>query len=231
MAIDSDQLEFANEEPRIGPQYQKIAALYLYVDDYSSALVNMDTAMSFYDKEGLSDGFDTWNERWASAFKAYILALAGKRTEAQKLMDTVLKSIDTTELNSHQSYYYVIGRFHFGMGEYREAIKYLNMAANIDATFIIKELTGRSYLADGQIGKAVEELQAASTEYSKNRGYWMTEGVMVYYWLGRAYEASGWNERAAEQYKNFLDIFKNADPNVINIDDAKGRLARLTHGS
>ncbi len=231
VAIDSDRLEYGNENDRIAGHYQKIAALYMYVNDFASALVNADSAINLYDKEGLSDGYDTWGERWSATFKAYLLALAGKKSQAQTLMDTVLKAIDTTELDNITSYHYVLGRYYLGMGEYDKAVQQLHAAARTDATFIIKELTGRAYLAEGKIGEAVEALEAASKEYSKNRQYWMTEGVMIHYWLGRAFEASGWNDRATDQYRTFLGILEHADPNLINVDDARSRMARLTHKS
>ena len=42
-----------------------------------------------------------------------------------------------------------------------------------------------------------------------------------------AYEASGWHDKAAAQYTEFLDIWKHADPGIAEVDDAKERLARL----
>ena len=231
VAIDSDRLEYSGDGERIGGHFQKIAVLYAYVDDLASALVNADSALNLFDKEGLSDGYDTWSERWEATYKAYLFALSGRKSQAQALMDTALKAIDTTQLDNLASYYYVRGRFCLGMGQYDQAVQYLKAVKPSDATFMIKELTGRAYLGDGKIGEAVEALEAASREYSMNRAYWMTEGVMNHYWLARAYEASGWNDRATEQYQTFLAIFKQADPNLINVNDARSRLARLTHKS
>ncbi len=55
--------------------------------------------------------------------------------------------------------------------------------------------------------------------------------VLGHYQLGKAYEASGWNDKAIEQYKTFLDIWKNADEGLESVEDAKARLARLTDSS
>jgi cytochrome c-type biogenesis protein CcmH/NrfG len=51
--------------------------------------------------------------------------------------------------------------------------------------------------------------------------------VKAHYLLGIAYEKSGWNAKAIEQYEEFLDIWKNADPGIPEIADAKERVKRL----
>jgi hypothetical protein len=51
--------------------------------------------------------------------------------------------------------------------------------------------------------------------------------VKGYYWLGLAYEKSGWTNKAIQQYEEFLDIWKDADPGIEEIQDAKDHLARL----
>ena len=51
--------------------------------------------------------------------------------------------------------------------------------------------------------------------------------MQIHYLLGQAYEESGWTEMAIEQYEEFLDIWKDADPGLVEVEDAKERLARL----
>jgi len=50
---------------------------------------------------------------------------------------------------------------------------------------------------------------------------------MAHYLLGTAYEESGWTSKAVEQYQQFLDILKDADPGIEVIEDAKRRLGQL----
>ena len=51
--------------------------------------------------------------------------------------------------------------------------------------------------------------------------------IKAHYWLGVAYEKSGWNAKAIGQYEEFLDIWKDADPGIKEVDDARARLAQL----
>jgi len=51
--------------------------------------------------------------------------------------------------------------------------------------------------------------------------------VKAHYMLGLAYEKSGWNKKAIEQYEEFLEIWKDADPGIPEVEDAKERLEKL----
>jgi hypothetical protein len=51
----------------------------------------------------------------------------------------------------------------------------------------------------------------------------------MHYYLGQAYEksGSGWQSRAIKQYEKFLDIWKDADPRIEEINKARERLEEL----
>ncbi len=55
--------------------------------------------------------------------------------------------------------------------------------------------------------------------------YWSAK---VHYTLGLAYERSGWNRKAIEQYEYFLEIVRDGDPGIEAIEDAKRRLRQLS---
>jgi len=45
--------------------------------------------------------------------------------------------------------------------------------------------------------------------------------------LNKIYEEKGWKGKAIENYEKFLNLWKNADPNIHEIIDAKKQLAAL----
>jgi len=93
-------------------------------------------------------------------------------------------------------------------------------------TFTRRYFLGVAYLKSGMVGEAVSELEKAEADYGEDRmcGF---PAIKVYYLLGQAYETSGWTKKAIEKYEKFLEIWKDADPGMEEIDDAKARVARL----
>jgi len=45
--------------------------------------------------------------------------------------------------------------------------------------------------------------------------------------LGKIYEETGWKDKATEHYEKFLYLWKDADPSIAEVEDAKKRLAAL----
>ena len=74
-------------------------------------------------------------------------------------------------------------------------------------------------------------ISKAEKTYDRSRNLHVTFSVRVHYWLGQAYEASGWNDKAIQQYEKLLEVWKDADEGLESVEDAKERLAKLKHGS
>ena len=53
------------------------------------------------------------------------------------------------------------------------------------------------------------------------------QAVKANYLLGLAYEKSGLHDQAISRYVEFLDIWKDADPGIEEIDRARERLRKL----
>ena len=49
--------------------------------------------------------------------------------------------------------------------------------------------------------------------------------------VGKIYEDKGWKGKAIERHEKFLDLWKDADPGIPEVEDAKKRLARLNRQS
>jgi tetratricopeptide (TPR) repeat protein len=81
-----------------------------------------------------------------------------------------------------------------------------------------------AYYRSGDLEKAQEEYDRITT---LTMGRLLNGDIYAksFYMLGKIYEQQGNTAKAIEQYEKFLDLWKDADPGIAEVDDAKKRLA------
>jgi tetratricopeptide (TPR) repeat protein/predicted Ser/Thr protein kinase len=116
--------------------------------------------------------------------------------------------------------------FHFIEAPY---MIYLEGCVAVGANLYQPEIAlSRAYELKGEIGKAISVLEKL-TIFDEKRGYHIRlTHPKVYYHLGRLYEKTGLKEKAEQYYQKFLDLWKNADPRLPEVEDARKRLAGLS---
>jgi len=82
------------------------------------------------------------------------------------------------------------------------------------------------YFKSGDIKKAQEEYDKI-TSLTTGRLWWGDIYAKSFYMLGKIYEQQGDTAKAIEHYEKFLDLWKDADPGIAEVEDAKERLAGL----
>ncbi len=117
-------------------------------------------------------------------------------------------------------------------GNYDRAIDLLNHAKSLfrnlhdrDIVYMINPLAS-AYFEKGDWERAREEYESIGimTYGRKNYGDIYTKS---FYMLGKVYEQLGKKRDARKNYERFLELWKNADPGLPEVDDAKARLAGL----
>jgi tetratricopeptide (TPR) repeat protein len=175
-------------------------------------------------KSGKSGVYDPVNNR---DYYAYLLAMSGKIAEAEEVARALKKDIEQKNPTLMYSYWWTLGDIEQAKGDIKTAIDYFEKADKDAPTpsFYRRYTLAKIYLQTGRLDEAVAELEKALSRYDGNR--LGIEAVKAYYLLGLAYEKSGWNKKAIAQYEEFLDIWKNADPGIPEVADAKERLRKL----
>jgi tetratricopeptide (TPR) repeat protein len=94
-----------------------------------------------------------------------------------------------------------------------------------DDAYVLDAL-GDAYQLGGRFDKAAEAY-ARIRELQSGRAEWPAVYARSYYKLGKVYEQMGKKAEAREKYRKFLDLWKDADPGLPELGDAKARLAAL----
>jgi tetratricopeptide (TPR) repeat protein len=154
-----------------------------------------------------------------------------------KEMKTVLPKLKTYK--SWITFQYVLfnGEVMLAEGNLEECISYCEkeLASKIPSWAVntliaynipfLRDVLARAYQQNGEIEKAIVEYERLITfdPDSQNR---LLVHPKNYYRLARLYEQQGNTAKAIENYEKFLSLWKDADPDLPEVEDAKKRLRR-----
>jgi serine/threonine protein kinase/DNA-binding SARP family transcriptional activator len=93
---------------------------------------------------------------------------------------------------------------------------------------ISKDILARAYIKKGNIDKAISEYERLIhfNPQSKDRRLMYPK---YHYFLAKLYQQKDQKNKAVQQLKKFLELWKNADKDIPDIIDAKKRLKELTN--
>jgi len=90
----------------------------------------------------------------------------------------------------------------------------------------LKDVLARAYRQNGEIDKAIAEYKRLIVFDPQGEEKYLIH-PKYYYRLAQLYEQKGLKRNAIEHYEKFLNLWKDADPGLIEVDEAKKRLAGL----
>ena len=99
-------------------------------------------------------------------------------------------------------------------------IRYLNSPP------FVRDFIPRAYLLEGEVDKAIAAYERLITFNPQSQDRRLVH-PLNYYRLGKLYEQKGNIKKAKINYHKFLDLWKDADPGLPEVADAKKRLAAL----
>ena len=97
--------------------------------------------------------------------------------------------------------------------------------AEIDQNTVTLDLLAQAYIVAGDLAKARETYEKITT-LTTVRMAWGATYARAFYHLSRIAEQQGDKAPAREQFQKFLDLWKDADKGLIQVADARKRLAQ-----
>jgi len=156
-----------------------------------------------------------------------LLTEAGRIKEAEEVVAT-LKRDAIDDPGGRVTYLYASAMVAQAAKDNDAAVNDLEAAMTLSNTFAIRTKLAEAYLRAGRLSKAVTLFEKLLAGYDmSSEGYVFATRVMLHYYLGLAYEQSLWYDKARDQYEQFVNIWKDADPGIKELEDARARLARL----
>ena len=155
--------------------------------------------------------------------------------EARKTADELKKMIEEGMNKKEIRYHHHLrGMIELERENYSKAIEYFKKAISLlpadnnpfDAQARFVDSLALAYYKAGDLEKAQEEYEKILS-MTYGRIYIGSIYAKSFYMLGKICEQKGWKGKATEHYEKFLELWKDADPGLPEVTDAKKRLASL----
>ena len=172
------------------------------------------------------------NQRNAQYWKSQAYLAMGStdkaRQTAEELKEIINKGINKKNM---RMYYHLMGLIELERGQYSQAIDFFTKALPLlflasEWHIIIADALGTAYFKAGSLEKSREEYEKIISPIP-GRVWHGDIYAKSFYMLGKIYEQLGDSAKAVEHYEKFLDLWKDADPGKVEVEDARKRLAGL----
>jgi hypothetical protein len=97
--------------------------------------------------------------------------------------------------------------------------------------FYGKDDLARAYLLLSEPADAIPILENMMQRFDEDATRDADLIISLHYYLARAYEMSGWTDKAIDRYEHFLSLWDEADPELVLVDSAKAHIAALKQGT
>ncbi|MFP4082112.1 MAG: protein kinase domain-containing protein [Candidatus Aminicenantes bacterium] len=168
----------------------------------------------------------TYIEPWWLLLSGKMYARFGELKEAQRLLEEISSKMNKENRVDRASLNILKGEIELARGNHAQALELFDVAYKLRDDNYILESLACAYFIKGDLDKAIDKYKHLITRKQfgwEAQEYW----IQAHYQLGKLYDKKGDVEKAIQYYQLFLDIWKDADPGIAELEDARRRLAGL----
>ena len=193
-----------------------------------------------WEKAQQAGPLDGYHMRRLLYIKGIALLVKEDSDEARKIVVSLKELIESGKNPKAMKYFFHLsGLLEQGIGNIPAALDYYHDALELIPYEFPDDPSSRSNMAPyleslgiayfnlGELDKAIEQFEKIQA-LTVGRLFFGDIYAKSYYTMGKIFEQKAWRGKAIECFEKFLDLWKNADPDIPEVDDAKNRLARLT---
>jgi serine/threonine protein kinase/tetratricopeptide (TPR) repeat protein len=224
-AISADERERFYDQPYLEKRHLKVR---IFVDLGQFDQAYKEAGQCF----GLFKQFFPMFSSVADFMTAGVYAVTDKHQQADSLLAPYEAFLDTLDEFSLERFHLSKGLLELNRDRPDAAAAHLEkvVGLNLD-NFAVRYRLAESYLAGGRVDDATTLLETLLKRFDESRLNSPTLAVRGYYLLGTAYQRAARNEEAIIQFQKFLEIWKDADPELSEVPDARNRLEILKKSS
>jgi tetratricopeptide (TPR) repeat protein len=206
----------------------------IYLGDLFRDLGRLEEALAQYDLawQNAVARNDLGQQRRLLISKGIYFLRKNSIPEALEIAEELKKAIESW-LNPKvmRGYHYLMALIEIENENYASAVQLLVEARNLlPAQYNYFSPHSEYAFALGQAQLKLGELDSACSAFSEvisltsGRAFNVDAYVLAYYELGKIFQAQGSKAEAVKNFEKFLDLRKNADPSIGELDDARKRL-------
>ncbi|MFX0069257.1 MAG: protein kinase [Candidatus Hodarchaeota archaeon] len=208
--------------------HECLASLYLRTGKLEEALKECDLAL-----ESARNWDDLERQRSTLCTKGLVYVEMKSLEDALRTADELKQTIEEGVNKKAIRYHYLLtGKIELEKGNHSKAIGHFKNAVSLlphgplgnQVNFI--DPLALAYYEAGDLENALKQYEWI-TSLTQGRIRESDLYAKSYYMLGKIYEEQGNNNKAIENYEKFLDLWKDADPGISEVEDARKRLAWL----
>ena len=210
--------------------------LFHYQEAYLHLVAgNLGEALEAVKKIGGVSAFETVYKFYDLELEGWIYAEMGRMDEAQKTAEEIKGLVDAGPFKKRIRHYdFLMGMIELKTKNFTDAITSFKKATSLllhPVGFISDDGLYRYFLAlayheSGDL-KAARDAFEALVGFIPGRNAYGDLYAKSYYRLGRIYEQLENNTKAIENYEKFLELWKDADPGIPEVEQGRARLAGL----